>query len=67
MKNATLNVSGDTLGVTWTGNVWQAPCNGTQHARAKNAMREELRRYLSDCGETMTEEQIAAELKNIKQ
>ena len=47
----TMNVSGDKLKIHWDGNVWVAPCNGTQHARAEAAMRQELYRYLSDCDE----------------
>lgn len=52
---ATLDVFGDELKVIWTGSVWQAPCCGSQHARAKDAMRVELERYLSDCGEDVSE------------
>lgn len=49
--DAWIDVSGDILGVTWTGSVWQAPCNGTQHAREWDALAEELTAYLSACGE----------------
>lgn len=46
-----LDVQGDKLEIVWDGNVWVAPSSGTQHARKEDAMREELYRYLSDCGE----------------
>lgn len=65
---ATLNVYGDKLKVEWTGSVWEAPCNGTQHARVKDAMRQELERYLSDCGEDVDEmaDEIASLIENIE-
>ena len=65
---ATLNVHGDVLKVRWTGSVWEAPCNGSQHARVKDAMRSELTRYLSDCGEDTDEmaDEIEDMLNNIK-
>jgi hypothetical protein len=69
MQAATLNAYGDILEVYWTGSVWQAPCNGTQHAHAKDAMREELETYLSICGEDIDEmsDEINAMLEKIKQ
>ena len=51
MNTATLNFCGDTLEVVWTGSVWQAPCNGTQHSTASAAMREELTRHIISCGD----------------
>lgn len=46
-----INVFGDIIGVHWTGSVWQSPCNGRQHSREWDALADELRQYLSDCGE----------------
>lgn len=65
---ATLNVYGDELKVTWTGSVWQAPVNGTQHASVKDAMREELESYLSACGEDVAEmsDEVEEMLENIE-
>lgn len=52
---ASIEVCGDRLSVTWTGSVWQAPSNGTQHARVWDALAVELRAYLSACGEDISE------------
>jgi hypothetical protein len=41
---------GDVLTVEWTGSVWVSPCNGRQHGGARLAMRDEVFRYLLDCG-----------------
>lgn len=49
--DATIDVCGDTLGVTWTGSVWQSPTTGSQHAREWDALAVELSHYLSSCGE----------------
>lgn len=57
MPAKTVTCGGDVITVAWNGNVWVAPCCGSQHARAVEAMRVELTRYLSDCGE-MTEESL---------
>lgn len=53
--DATIDVCGDTLGVTWTGDVWQASCNGSQHAREWDALAEELRDYMLACGDDVSE------------
>ena len=53
-----VNVHGDKIEINWDGNVWVAPSSGSQHARAKDAMREELERYFSECGEDDAEEEI---------
>lgn len=68
-KTATLNVNGDILTVEWNGSVWVAPVNGTQHARAEQAMRAELEAYLESCGETVAEmdDDIYDLLADIKQ
>jgi len=66
---ATLDVFGDTLRVQWTGSVWQAPCNGTQHARVEDAMRQELRKYLAESGDPMADDEDAMDelLANIEE
>lgn len=48
---ASIDVCGDILSVEWTGSVWTAPSNGTQHAREWDALAVELREYLSAGGE----------------
>lgn len=50
-RTASITVCGDTLTVEYTGSVWQAPSNGTQHARHWDALAVELRAYLMSCGE----------------
>ncbi len=68
-KDATLNVFGDVLFVTWTGSVWQSPTTSSQHSHAADAMRVELESYLSASGEDMdsddTDELIDDLLSNI--
>ena len=49
--DATIDVCGDILGVTWTGSVWQSPSTGSQHAREWDALAVELRIHLGACGE----------------
>jgi len=52
-NTASINVSGDTLSVTWTGSVWQSPSSGSQHAREWDALAVELARHLAACGEAV--------------
>lgn len=52
--DAQIDVSGDVLGVTWTGSVWQSPTTGSQHAREWDALAVELYHYLAACGEDVT-------------
>ena len=68
-KVATLVIHGDILTVNWNGGAWEAPVNGTQHAWAKEAMREELEAYLESCGEDVANmgDEIAEMLKEIEQ
>lgn len=40
---------GDILNVRWNGNVWISPCNGQQHSRREDAVREECGHYLMAC------------------
>ena len=67
-NTATLDVSGDTLEVRWTGSVWVAPTNGSQHARIGDAMRVELEAYYLACGEDLDEhaDEIDSLLANIQ-
>ncbi len=46
---------GKVLEVHCTQGVWLAPCDGSQHASAMDAMRHELTRHLADCGATAGE------------
>jgi hypothetical protein len=50
MHGRTVHISGDELRVAWDGNVWVSPTTGSQHARARDAMRVELEIYLGACG-----------------
>jgi hypothetical protein len=50
-RSKTMTIGGDILKVTWNGSMWWSACGGTEHSEAVDAMREELYRYLSECGE----------------
>ena len=43
-------IYGDTLEVTWNGNVWVASC-GAQFASESEAMKVELHQYLTESGD----------------
>ena len=68
---ATLDAFGDTLEITWDGNVWVSPVNGQQHSSRRDAMEAELRAYYSASGDDPdseeSAEQIAGLLENIEE
>ena len=47
----TVNVFGDKIQIRMVGSMWVSPCNGRQHPEARDAMRGELERYFTECGE----------------
>lgn len=63
MRSETVDVFGDILTVCWDGNVWVSPCNGQQHSSATEAMRQELTRYMRDCGEDADSEDIQEKIE----
>jgi hypothetical protein len=65
MSKATLNVFGDVLEVRWTGNVWEAPGTHRTFTSAKAAMRDELRDYLSACGDDVDAEDTSAQIETL--
>ncbi len=58
----TVTICGDVLGIYWTGSVWVSPCNGQQHSSARAAMRAEIERYYTDCGDDIDNPNTAAEI-----
>ncbi len=50
-KTKKVEVFGDELTIRYDGNMWIAPSTGSQHARAADAMREEIESYYSASGE----------------
>lgn len=55
----TTNICGDVLTVSRVGGMWVSPTNGRQHPRAADAMRAELRAYLSASGEDVDSDEMA--------
>lgn len=51
MTHATITICGDTLSVVWTGAVWQARSDGSQHPNKWAALAVEVRAYLAASGE----------------
>lgn len=66
-----VTVGGDVISIRWSGSVWVSPSNGTQHGRARDAMRAELERYFRDSGydtdEPETEDRIEDLLAHMRQ
>lgn len=58
-----VHVHGDMIEIHWDGNMWVSPCNGRQHSSARDAMRAELERYYTDCGEDVEDEATADEIE----
>ena len=54
-KSKKVEVFGDELTIRYDGNMWVAPSTGSQHARATDAMREEIEAYYSASGENVDE------------
>ncbi len=62
MRKATVDIFGDELSVTWTGNVWQTTV-GAQYASRTDAMRDELVDYFRSCGEDTDDPRIQEEIE----
>jgi hypothetical protein len=58
----TLTVCGETLHVEWNGNVWVSPSNGRQHAKASDAMAEEITALFSASGEDMDDPDVISRI-----
>jgi hypothetical protein len=58
----TLNVCGETLYVEWNGSVWVSPSNGRQHAKASEAMVEEVTEFFSASGEDMDDPDVISRI-----
>lgn len=54
-KAKKVEIFGDELTIRWNGNMWVAPSDGSQHARAADAMRVEIEAYYSASGEDVEE------------
>ena len=59
---ATVDVFGDVLSVTWNGSVWISPCCGAQHSSRRDAMEVELRAYYRACGDDPDSHEIAEQI-----
>jgi hypothetical protein len=57
-----VNVCGETLHVEWNGNVWLSPSTGRQHARASDAISDEITEFFSASGEDMHDPEVIARI-----
>lgn len=58
---ATVNVHGDSIEVTWDGNMWTTS-TGAQYASRSTAMRDEMDAYFRSCGEDIGDLEIQAQI-----